>query len=142
MFHQRFITYVILQSSLSFSTGVKFDILYIFIVREFMQSLPRQVVPDWEAQLCLLVKCHINVEWCIVMSCQKFLGSSPQTVSHIVYLCRSLDLIKELQDDEQWLDELLVQGTIAWELAKSRRNDEEQQAYSLINQLDGLLLGR
>lgn len=130
--------YVILQSSLSFGTSV---INYFFFC-EFMQSLPRQVVLDWEAQLCLLVKCHINVEWCIVMSCQKFLGSSPQTVSHIVYLCRSLDLIKELQDDEQWLHEFLVQGTIAWELAKSRRNVEEQQAYSLIKQLDGLLLGR
>lgn len=107
-----------------------------------MQALPRQVVPDWEAQLCLLVKRHIDVEWYIVIACQKILGSSPQAVSHIVYLCRSLDLIKQLQEDEEWLDEFLVEGTIAWELAKSRRNGEEQQAYSLINQLDGLLQHR
>ena len=148
VFHQRFITYVILESSLSFSTGVKFDILYIFIVRQFMQALPpvlhrvRQVVPPWGGLLWQRIRRHIDVEWYIVIACEKFLGSSPQALSHIVYLCRSFDLIRQLEEDEEWLDELLLEGSIEWELAESRRVQEEQHAYSLINQLDGLLQHR
>ena len=74
-----------------------------------------------------------------MISCERFLGSSPQALSHIVYFCRAFDLIRQLEEDEEWLDVLFLEGSIECELAESRRVQEEQHALELLDQLDGLL---
>jgi len=110
-----------------------------------MQALPSvlhtvpQVVPPWVGLLSQRIRRHIGVEWYIVISCERFLGSSPQALGHIVYLCRSFDLIRQLEEDEEWLDVLLLEGSIECELAESRRIQEEQHALELLDQLDRLL---